>query len=675
MLLSALRSFSFPFLFSLLCTHVTGDHGNQVVVNKRSVRTVTEDVWQAIRNIYPSAIQHSFEPTQGQDLITQVTGANCSICRMEQETSSLVLQLAIELSQRCHARYQQSSSICLSLGLGDIIEHTVHAPDSQQEDKQFFVVQKQDIQRWVSFVNIMRRKDARRSSALLEQCVSDHLLPSTSTSAAEPIVLDDVAVDAEVIMADTHAAATKTVPQLIKPLVCVKHKRCLRKAICSGDGILHSSDLCLFDGQSFNEFMSHVTSLFILTAASKDNEYDKDIDGLLAEGIEIVETNNLSSLYPALHTRSPILSSQESTIRCTSEVGSIKLYLSEEMCCDDKCNKQYTQIHCTDSGTVNTTRRTKDKEKRPSRAASNSQMVISVDSDSDDAVLLHPVLLTPHNRGQAMAAKCNVSVYEVKIKSSDRSIADALQQLNTTPDDQNDSAGPRRSARNKKRFPVGVLIDLDNMQYDPSMNIAALRLQLYEKCQHGSAYELHHRLTLCVSTPVTQIDESPPMTIRDGPMATDEYTFHELSFKHNEKTMQSILDELPGSSSDASARMICIVRSTEDMPDLLGYGKDALLDICISQSNTSEPDGNKDGRAASSKSKKVEKGFRGTLLTGGPASAAVTNNGNKPDTDADVKSSNSDSSSSNIDNININNDNDSSGAAGESLQEVAEVLV
>jgi hypothetical protein len=197
----------------------------------------------------------------------------------------------------------------------------------------------------------------------------------------------------------------------------------------------------------------------------------------------------------------------------------------------------------------------------------------------------------------------------------------------------------RRSTRKRKqRFPSGALLGQDTIRVDLSGNIASLRLTLYQNCSQGNAYELHHRLSLCVHNHHRQPQDESTQTLVSSstngvPLkCAEEYIIFDLDLEQNENSLRSILEPMLDDLDAINvADTVCFIRSTADLRGLFDFSSDELMQTCISQANMSESNEPESDHGSSKRAKKMEKGFRGTLLTSGPPVASNTVTGSISD--------------------------------------------
>jgi hypothetical protein len=383
--------------YSQSLTFASGCHKNCSTVNKRSIKLVSLDVWSALLDIFPNAIEHSLDPIEGVDLNVQLGTMVCNSCQIEEEVSGVALQRALELVQKCHLMEQKSP--CLSgLEAQQIYDKVIQ---KDHDAHHFFIVHKSEVQAWRNFILLMRKKDVKKSGFSLDNAVYDILLPTLNNRKSSSVLDDSLSLDfgyAERIAAMlTH---------FVKPLICSEHKRPIRSVLLSGTKSLLLDDICVFSAASLEEYLTHVAALFVIVLSSTKGSLENDLESILRESRSIIKHTEMLSYYPSFHQSSP--SSSPEVFHVSSDFGSVLFRFSKHLCQDDHCQETYTSRYsnicsnsCDPKSTINGV------------STLNHQEVIVVDSDTDDIATLQAFDVASLSDLTTGKSKLLLRVYEV----------------------------------------------------------------------------------------------------------------------------------------------------------------------------------------------------------------------------------------------------------------------
>jgi hypothetical protein len=168
----------------------------------------------------------------------------------------------------------------------------------------------------------------------------------------------------------------------------------------------------------------------------------------------------------------------------------------------------------------------------------------------------------------------------------------------------------RRSSRKRKqKFPIGCFRDEDTCRVDFSKNVAALRLNLVEKCCAGSTFQLHHILYLLISEDSTTSNDN-----HIGRAFTKENTrFEILNYARNAENLMAICEH--SACKPCTDRFdpsgVVLIRVAEREPTMGGVSDEEIFEYFIALAQ-----GESGNKAKKKKTAPVERGFNGTFLLG-----------------------------------------------------------
>jgi hypothetical protein len=250
-----------------------------------------------------------------------------------------------------------------------------------------------------------------------------------------------------------------------------------------------------------------------------------------------------------------------------------------------------------------------------------------------------PILIDVDMSVVSDSSKFTLTVLEAEPSASEWKIAESVTQYTGIPlmaDNDTSTSYTRRSSRRRRsRTFSGGLICEDTMQTDICNNVAALRLGLFETL--SDSYDLGHRLFLVV-TPVDTKAEPDPGTTSSRP----DPKIVPLDFSKNQSTILEVAEQaLNGDISSLVPKdSLVLVRQSLADESVDGVDHATLMDELIGLSNATA----KDPKEKQGRSRTVERGFSGTLLSSGTSTNnSSTGEGkdetNSPDAGSTVTSS------------------------------------
>lgn len=389
--------------------------------------------------------------------------------------------------------------------------------------------------------------------------------------------------------------------KLIQPVKCKEHRLPVKGVMTISSPGSPPSLSAHFDVVPENTYRDYVLFVFSLSRLLVLSENGLDIDfvdeenGTSSKDAEkFCSTHEVFDWHPDVRAQERGLDeASDQSVTYTKGEASTYLHLKSLLCDYEKCRAKLEEANLQCS-------------KEP-KTSNNSQKSRGTEPGDPIVIDVDMTVVSDSNM-------FTLTVLEAEPSASERKIADSVSQYTGIPlaaeRDTTFLAARRSSRRRRTCTPTGALISEDTMQADICNNIAALRLGLLETL--SDSYDLHHRLFLVVS-PVDTKAEPDAYSSKPDPQIVS------LDFSKNQMTLLEVAEK--AMNGDVSLIVpkdsLVLVRQPIGDDSVEGIEQATLMDELIGLSNAAA----KDPKDKKSRSRAVERGFTGTLL-----SSASTNN-------------------------------------------------
>ena len=585
--------------------------------SKNSFRHVSWSVWKAIRNLFPAAIELKRKrPGVGLDSDDNDDDTDddfgCTICHTDKvAVNSLVTNLTsvAEAFQRKDDYHILTDSA--------LVESACRSPGLA-----FRILHEDDVNAWNNFLSIFKKRSYKKLlSEKPEETAKQALLPLNvppSRKFAEEVGIDTEGLD---------SSRVDFVEKNFRPIVCTNHRRPIHSALfqpSAGDGkIPHSlsARVRCMDENSYKDFIAHMAAAALMLVPGS-NEENNSTHQYIASATSFCEQVKIDQFcHPRFFAdckATPQSGEAErfyvSTLDC-----SMPFRLEIPTCKDMYCCKFFDDWQATESCL--------QIALQPDGATSGSSSKQKINSSA--RVAGDPVAIDSDVEiVESFSSKFSLRVFDVAPGASADTILSDLASCSGLPTvrESEGYAAPRRSTRKRKAsFPFGAIKDEDAIQVNLHHNLAALRLQIFERCcGKDSPFELDHSLKLVL---MARPDTDGPVVIDVESESRIESTqalskIVDLSFEVCSETLQSIcevaLGEKAGVSLFSPAVSIVVFRQAVVDASAVGIPKDATMEHLINLSNATSDDKGA-GNGKNRKKARAERGFTGTFLSSGPS--------------------------------------------------------
>lgn len=516
---------------------------------------VNIQVWNTLKELFPDAIEIKVPAAATPETFAPV----CPDCRMKEEQS-------YHLRYHLHdlAIFFKKDVERLSIELNELLDSETGSA-TRQEVSLYRVIHEKDLASWTKFVNTFSRKDDKLldARAKVKQIFSPLEIGGSS--------------------AEADSSSRGWCLRTLHPIVCRQHRLPLHHALFeAGEPMRLSPGLVLMKEEKYSLYMSALFAVSRFILGVYDNEQGeipatKDLLHEIQKEIKMLDWHL-----------------QLSFGKNTSTNCSFRLYETDAQdgccvlsncCVDELCSENFrnwngpkvdTTILDTAIGTGNATGGASD-----------------------------PICLDG-SEPETLWSLC-LRVFHVKPSADISHTIDSLLQCLQLPQRNSVESYFRRSNRRRKTvYPNGAILSEDVVFIEPKHNIASVRLQLMQQCEHDS-FKLNHELSLVDVVLLDSLeDESARLDVHDPKI-------HRIEFSSNEKSVSKVCSSCFECTADEihqrwekSKTVVLLRKSVEDST----MTQDALLDYLISISNAID---SKETRGK--RKREVEKGFTGTLLS------------------------------------------------------------
>jgi len=457
-------------------------HGHCTSVrDRRIVRYLKHDTWEALQRFFPSALEHKL-PLQGTTAMGPQASAACRECQKEKEIKENLTDRLVGWFDRSLTR----DSYAL---------------------KQFFQKPKRDR----AFDKITSGNEMKGEASLSVYLEDDHAFVARSDlalwrklmQAAERLkqkkkedprqVLEQMTT----LLRDrdeewTRYAKAPLQDGFFRPLKCRRHG--MTAAIFDGvddaESVRLSNKIKLVEMVEYDALVASIADIIKLLSSFKENPTADD------GCINLVASPPMGEAEEPKHLQPPILrvprdSDDEmevddylkyDTIRLQPPTGPpVSFQLLPQQCADADCCREWRECQNPD-------------DEVQSLYGSPQKEVVVIDDDTEE-----------------QNGTFKLRVFEVEVGADHDQTMSSLMELKCIPSlvaeaEASDGFGPRRSTRRRKpAFPVGVILSEDKVDIRLDHNLAALRVLIYQGCG-----DISSKLTLVFCPKDSSTDNTPP---------------------------------------------------------------------------------------------------------------------------------------------------------------------